>query len=478
MPGNPPARRSSAAGRPRCGGRINPPQIEKLVPQPQEAVALGLWILKDWPIRSSTKSISEPPRYSSDTGSISTRAPSRSITRSSGSDLPHQVELVLEARAAAALHADAQHRRGGLAGDDLGDAPGGALGDGDRLAHGGIVDLPARARFGVRWPAIPHLIHRVADTLVKPGFADGSQRSKASRGRAGPASGLGAAAGGLRNPGRASAGRVHAEPACPMRTPFQRDRDRIVHATAFRRLTYKTQVFVFHEGDHYRTRLTHCLEVAQIARAIARMLALDEDLAEALALAHDLGHPPFGHAGERALAAAMAPYGGFDHNAQSFKVVTRLERKYASFDGLNLTLRDAGGPRQAQRPADGPGRGEACCAGRSPRPASPTGCTSPVRARRGAGRRHRRRHRLQQPRPRRRPARRPPQPRRSGRRAAGRAASCAQVPRAGVETQRVIYEINRRIITAMIDDVVRELARAAGGAARPSLDGVRAPPSP
>ncbi len=123
-----------------------------------------------------------------------------------------------------------------------------------------------------------------------------------------------------------------------MRTPFQRDRDRIVHATAFRRLTYKTQVFVFHEGDHYRTRLTHSLEVAQIARSIARMLRLDEDLAEALALAHDLGHPPFGHAGERALDAAMSAYGGFDHNAQSIKVVTRLERKYMSFDGLNLTF--------------------------------------------------------------------------------------------------------------------------------------------
>src|SRR6516162_6856731 len=134
----------------------------------------------------------------------------------------------------------------------------------------------------------------------------------------------------------ASAGRLHAEPACPMRTAFQRDRDRIVHATAFRRLTYKTQVFVFHEGDHYRTRLTHSLEVAQIARAIARMLGLDEDLAEALALAHYLGHPPFGHAGERALAAATAAFGGFDHNAQSLRVVTRLERKYASFDGLNL----------------------------------------------------------------------------------------------------------------------------------------------
>jgi dGTPase len=136
----------------------------------------------------------------------------------------------------------------------------------------------------------------------------------------------------------ASAGRQHPEPPCPMRTVYQRDRDRIVHATAFRRLTYKTQVFVFHEGDHYRSRLTHSLEVAQIARSIARLLRLDEDLAEAIALAHDLGHPPFGHAGERALAAQMAPWGGFDHNAQSLKVVTRLERKYASFDGLNLTF--------------------------------------------------------------------------------------------------------------------------------------------
>lgn len=137
---------------------------------------------------------------------------------------------------------------------------------------------------------------------------------------------------------RASAGRQHAEPPCPMRTPYQRDRDRIVHATAFRRLTYKTQVFLFHEGDHYRSRLTHSLEVAQIARAIARLLGLDEDLAEALALAHDLGHTPFGHAGERALATVMAPWGGFDHNAQSFRVVTALERKYAAFDGLNLTF--------------------------------------------------------------------------------------------------------------------------------------------
>lgn len=135
-----------------------------------------------------------------------------------------------------------------------------------------------------------------------------------------------------------SSGRAFAEPPCPMRTPFQRDRDRIVHATAFRRLTHKTQVFLYHEGDHFRTRLTHSIEVAQIARAIARMLALDEDLAEALALAHDLGHTPFGHAGERALAEMMQPWGGFDHNAHSFRVVTLLERKYAAFDGLNLTF--------------------------------------------------------------------------------------------------------------------------------------------
>jgi dGTPase len=135
----------------------------------------------------------------------------------------------------------------------------------------------------------------------------------------------------------ASRGRATSEPTCPTRSPFQRDRDRVLHATAFRRLIHKTQVFVFHEGDHYRTRLTHSLEVAQIARTIARQLRLDEDLAEVLALAHDLGHSPFGHAGERALNAAMGMYGGFDHNAQSLRAVLSLERKYANFDGLNLT---------------------------------------------------------------------------------------------------------------------------------------------
>src|SRR5882724_10797185 len=137
-------------------------------------------------------------------------------------------------------------------------------------------------------------------------------------------------------PGR-SRGRLHGEPPSATRNAFRRDCDRIIHATAFRRLAHKTQVFVFHEGDHFRTRLTHTLEVTQIARSLARALGLDEDLAEACALAHDLGHPPFGHAGERALDRCLARHGGFDHNAQTLSVVTRLERRYADFDGLNLT---------------------------------------------------------------------------------------------------------------------------------------------
>jgi dGTPase len=136
---------------------------------------------------------------------------------------------------------------------------------------------------------------------------------------------------------QASRGRLHDEPASPTRSDFRRDCDRIIHSAAFRRLAYKTQVFVFHEGDHFRTRLTHSLEVAQIARSLARALDLDEDLSEALALAHDLGHPPFGHAGERALDDCLTAYGGFDHNAQALRVVTELERHYARFRGLNLT---------------------------------------------------------------------------------------------------------------------------------------------
>ncbi|WP_427451197.1 deoxyguanosinetriphosphate triphosphohydrolase [Litorimonas sp. WD9-15] len=132
-------------------------------------------------------------------------------------------------------------------------------------------------------------------------------------------------------------GRKIPQPSASERSPFQRDKDRIIHSSAFRRLKGKTQVFVAHEGDYYRTRLTHSLEVSQIARSIARVLGLDEDLAECLALAHDLGHPPFGHSGEYALAACMEGYGGFDHNAQTLRIVTHLEGRYAEFDGLNLT---------------------------------------------------------------------------------------------------------------------------------------------
>jgi dGTPase len=261
-----------------------------------------------------------------------------------------------------------------------------------------------------------------------------------------------------------------------MRTPFQRDRDRIIHATAFRRLTYKTQVFVFHEGDHYRTRLTHSLEVAQIARAIARMLALDEDLAEALALAHDLGHPPFGHAGERALARAMAPYGGFDHNAQSFEVVTRLERKYMDFDGLNLTqvtlegLAKHNGPLAGANPS-----GELLMRAAVAR----AGLTHSLHLDRFA----------------------PAEAQAAA--VADDIAYCshdlddglrggligleqlAAVPLAGEfvrpaagrgvdDGQRVIYEVNRRIITVLIDDVVRESRARLRALREPSLQSVRA----
>ncbi len=134
-----------------------------------------------------------------------------------------------------------------------------------------------------------------------------------------------------------SKGRLYPEKETRERTCFQRDRDRIIHSSAFRRLKYKTQVFVYHEGENYRTRLSHSLEVAQVARTISRRLGLNEDLAESLALAHDLGHTPFGHAGERALKKCMKEYRGFDHNAQSLRIVTALEQRYAEFDGLNLT---------------------------------------------------------------------------------------------------------------------------------------------
>ncbi len=151
-------------------------------------------------------------------------------------------------------------------------------------------------------------------------------------------------------------GRLHPEPESANRTVFQRDRDRIIHSAAFRRLKHKTQVFVAHEGDHYRTRLTHSLEVSQIARSICRQLGLNEELAEALALAHDLGHTPFGHAGEEALDAKMAGFGGFDHNAQTLRIVTRLEHRYAEFDGLNLTWEALEGVVKHNGPLTGAGQ--------------------------------------------------------------------------------------------------------------------------
>ena len=170
-------------------------------------------------------------------------------------------------------------------------------------------------------------------------------------------------------------GRLRPEPDSPTRTAFQRDRDRIVHSQAFRRLAHKTQVFVQHEGDHFRTRLTHTIEVAQIARTLARAFALDEDLAEAVALGHDLGHTPFGHAGEDALDACMAAYGGFDHNSHGLRIVTELERRYAEFDGLNLTwetleglVKHNGPLLDAQRRA----RAALARARRCPRRSSPT----------------------------------------------------------------------------------------------------------
>ncbi len=151
-----------------------------------------------------------------------------------------------------------------------------------------------------------------------------------------------------------SRGRLYAEPESPTRTVFQRDRDRVIHSSAFRRLKLKTQVFVYHEGDYYRTRLTHSLEVAQIARSIARALGLDEDLTEALALAHDLGHTPFGHAGEEVLDRLLAPWGGFDHNVQTLRILTRLEHRYAEFDGLNLTWETLEGTVKHNGPLVGP----------------------------------------------------------------------------------------------------------------------------
>lgn len=163
---------------------------------------------------------------------------------------------------------------------------------------------------------------------------------------------------------RESRGRLFTEEASPTRSPFQRDRDRVVHSTAFRRLEYKTQVFVNHEGDHYRTRLTHSLEVSQLARSVCSQLGLNEELAEAVALSHDLGHTPFGHAGEEALDGAMREWGGFSHNAQTIRVLTFLEKKYAGFDGLNLTWETLEGIAKHNGPVSSPHKNLAAYCGR------------------------------------------------------------------------------------------------------------------
>jgi dGTPase len=273
---------------------------------------------------------------------------------------------------------------------------------------------------------------------------------------------------------RTSRGRLVPEPPCPTRSLYSRDRDRILHSTAFRRLNYKTQVFIYHEGDHYRSRLTHSLEVAQIARALARTLRVDEDLTEALALAHDLGHPPFGHAGERALDAAMKGAGGFDHNAQSLRVVTDLERKYARFDGLNLTWETLEGLVKHNGPLLGPHAAKpapdsimAYCAKQDLELATFASVEAQIAAL--ADDIAYNNHDMD-----------------DGYRAglfgfddlaevplAGRALAAVQEAHPGIEGTRLLYETNRRLITAMIEDVVAETTRRLDALAPRSANDVR-----
>jgi dGTPase len=231
-----------------------------------------------------------------------------------GLDLLVQLEPVLETAASPRQHGNAECGFGGLLRllDDFGDSGGGSIGDG-KLFHAGKIGACVAELKRFR-----QLKRKGAGCIRVAMFAPPPLAAYA----------VSAAT---------SRGRLHHEPEAETRSPWQRDRDRIIHSSAFRKLQYKTQVFVNHEGDFYRTRLTHSIEVAQVARSIARALGLDEDLTEALALAHDLGHPPFGHAGEDALNVVMKPFGGFDHNAQSLRVVTLLESRYAGWDGLNLT---------------------------------------------------------------------------------------------------------------------------------------------
>jgi dGTPase len=271
-----------------------------------------------------------------------------------------------------------------------------------------------------------------------------------------------------------SRGRLYHEPPSPTRSPFGRDRDRILHSTAFRRLNYKTQVFVYHEGDHYRSRLTHSLEVAQIARSLARTLELDEDLTEAVALAHDLGHPPFGHAGERALDAAMAGKGGFDHNAQSLRVVTELEKKYASFDGLNLTFETLEGLVKHNGPLVGPSARKpvpepilAYCARQDLELATYPSVEAQIAAL--ADDIAYNNHDVD-----------------DGYRAsfftfsdlaqvpiAARALDDVRAAHPGIDGTRLLYETNRRLLTAMIDDVTAETRRRLAALSPRSIDDVR-----
>ena len=267
---------------------------------------------------------------------------------------------------------------------------------------------------------------------------------------------------------RSSRGRRHPEPPADYRGEFQRDRDRIIHSNAFRRLVYKTQVFINHEGDMYRTRLTHSIEVAQIGRSVALALSLSEPLTEAICLAHDLGHTPFGHAGQDVLNDCMREYGGFEHNLQSLRVVDELEERYAEFRGLNLTLRDARGDPEALLARErAPARRARAALHRAP-PAGP----------RGADRGPRRRHRLQQPRRRRRPALGTRHARGAARRRRCSRAStmrCSRVT-ASCPGRRLVHEVIRRMIHEVASDLIEESARRLAAAqSRRHRGGARAP---
>src|SRR6185437_15519340 len=231
-----------------------------------------------------------------------------------------QGEIILKAGTAAPGHRQAQHRALAFIGQDRGDPLGGAGGNGDRQGH---------------WGTLGRAYHR---PYVMLAMSSAKGQFQAPLGHLlGPVFAPPMPLGPFATQPAESRGRYYPETESATRTCYSRDRDRIIHSSAFRRLKHKTQVFVQHEGDYFRTRLTHSLEVAQLARSLARTLAADEDLAETVALAHDLGHTPFGHAGEEALDAVTKDIGGFDHNAHALRLVTKLEHRYADFDGLNLT---------------------------------------------------------------------------------------------------------------------------------------------